>query len=234
LYFPLVVYPALLIAATTPPQLLLPRALLGVGAAVAAALFVLAAFYVGDVESMVAAVSAHFAGVASGNPMVQPAHHRHFVELFLDRRSVYFACHVRLVAGALVTLAVLAAALAPGDDRATRVLRLLLLSHLLAFGVYIWPLVKHGTNATVWAAAIESLFFVIAVATVAWGGCGAQSAALWLRRPARCSSTTPASTAPPHCRLWGLAHIGGSTPPRPAPRSARSISSSTSSGRATS
>jgi hypothetical protein len=109
LYFPLVVYPALLIAATTPPQLLLPRALLGVGAAVAAALFVLAAFYVGDVESMVAAVSAHFAGVASGNPMVQPAHHRHFVELLLDRRSVYFACHVMLVAGALVTLAVLLA-----------------------------------------------------------------------------------------------------------------------------
>jgi hypothetical protein len=47
-----------LIAAATPTRHIVARALLALSVALLAALAVLAAFYVGDVESMVAAVSA--------------------------------------------------------------------------------------------------------------------------------------------------------------------------------
>jgi hypothetical protein len=34
---------------------------------------------------------------------------------------------------------------------------------------YLWPLLKHGTNATVFATTFESLFFVFATGAVAAG-----------------------------------------------------------------
>jgi hypothetical protein len=174
LYLPLVLYPTLLIAASTPPRLLAIRALLGLGVAVAAALAVLTAFYVGDVESMIAGVSSHIAGIISGNPLDQPGHHEQFITLFLNPRSVYFACHVILVGGALVALgsavACLCSLVGRRADRTTAVLSLLLASHLAATGIYLWPLLKHGTNATVFATTFESLFFVAATGAVAAGG----------------------------------------------------------------
>jgi hypothetical protein len=173
LYLPLVLYPTLLIAASTPPRLLAIRALTGLAAAIAAAVAVLEAFYTGDLESIIAGVSAHITGIISGNPMVQPGHHEQFVTLFLDRGSAFFACHVILVGGALVALASAVACLFSvarrRADRTTAVLGLLLLSHLAVMAVYLWPLVKHGTNATVFATTFESLFFVFATAAVAAG-----------------------------------------------------------------
>jgi hypothetical protein len=134
---------------------------------------VLEAFYAGDLESIIAGVSAHITGIISGNPMVQPGHHEQFVTLFLDRGSAFFACHVILVGGALVALASAVACLFSvarrRADRTTAVLGLLLLSHLAVMAVYLWPLVKHGTNATVFATTFESLFFVFATAAVAAG-----------------------------------------------------------------
>jgi hypothetical protein len=173
LYLPLVLYPTLLIAASTPPRLLAIRALTGLAAAVAAALAVLAAFYAGDVESIISAVSTHVTGIISGNPMVQPGYHEQFARLFLDRGSAFFACHVILVGGALVALASAVACLFSlarrRADRTTAVLGLLLLSHLVVMAAYLWPLLKHGTNATVFATTFESLFFVFATGAVAAG-----------------------------------------------------------------
>jgi hypothetical protein len=173
LYFPLVIYPALFILATTPLRQFAGVALLAITSAVLSAVVVLAAFYVGDADSMVAGVSSHIAGIVSGNPLTQPGHHEHFVSLFLDRRSVYFACHVILVAGTLVAFVVLAACLISVGrrhvDRTATVLALLLAAHLANAGAYVWPLLKHGTNATVYAATIESVFFVLATATLAAG-----------------------------------------------------------------
>jgi hypothetical protein len=111
LYFALVIYPTLLIVATTPARLIPARALLGASVGTVSALAVLVAFYAGDGDSIIAAVSAHFAGLASGHPTSQPGYYEHFIALFLDRRSAYFACHVILVAGALVALATLVACL---------------------------------------------------------------------------------------------------------------------------
>jgi hypothetical protein len=173
LYFSLVIYPTLLIVTTTPVRLIPARALLGIGAGIVSALVVLAAFYAGDSDSIIAAVSAHFAGLASGQPASQPGYHEHFVALFLDRRSAYFACHVILVAGALVALATLIACLfgvlRRRSDRMTVVLGLLLAGHFAVVGAYVWPFLKHPSYATVFAATIESLFFIIVVTTVASG-----------------------------------------------------------------
>jgi hypothetical protein len=173
LYFPLVIYPTLLIVATTPLHQMPRTALLGIATALLSALVVLAVFYNGDTDSIIAAVSSHIVGIVSGNPLSQLGHHEHFVSLFLNRRSVYFACHVILVAGTLVALVVLAACLLSvrryGFDRTTTVLALFLLSHLANVGAYVWPLLKHGTNATVYAATIESTFFVVATATATVG-----------------------------------------------------------------
>jgi hypothetical protein len=167
LYFPLIVYPIALIAATTPPRQIPVRALFGIAIAVFAALAVLTAFYVGDVESIIAAISSHFVGLAAGNPITQPDHHEQFYKLFLHRRSVYFACHVILVAGTLVALAILLgcvfSVVRHRADRTTGVLGLLLVAHVANVGAYTWPLLKHGTNATVYAAAIETLFFIATV-----------------------------------------------------------------------
>jgi hypothetical protein len=173
LYFSLVIYPTLLILATTPVRLIPARTLLGVGAGILSALVVLAAFYAGDSVSIIAAVSAHFAGLASGQPASQPGYYEHFVALFLDRRSAYFACHVILVAGALVALVTLIACLfgvlRRRSDRMTVVLGLLLAGHFAIIGAYVWPFLKHPTYATVFAATIESLFFILVVTTVASG-----------------------------------------------------------------
>jgi hypothetical protein len=102
--------------------------------------------------------------------------------LFLDRRSVYFACHVVLAAGALVALASLVACLYSlvrhRANRTTAVLGLLLASHAANMAAYLWPLFKHGTNATVFATTFESLFFVIATAAVASG----RLRPIWSRR----------------------------------------------------
>jgi hypothetical protein len=173
LYLPLVLYPTLLIALTTPLRLLPIRALIGATAAMAAALAMLAVFFAGDVDSMNSAVSSHVAGLIAGNPMIQPGHHEQFITLFLDRRSVYFACHVILVAGALVALASVVACfyslVRRRADRTTAVLGLLLAGHVVNIAAYLWPLLKHGTNATVFATTFESLFFVFATAAVAAG-----------------------------------------------------------------
>jgi hypothetical protein len=173
LYFALVIYPTLLIVATTPARLIPARALLGTSVGTASALVVLVAFYVGDGDSIIAAVSAHFAGLASGHPASQPGYYEHFVSLFLDRRSAYFACHVILVAGALVALTTLVACLIcvlrHRSDRTTVVLGLLLAGHFAIAGAYVWPFLKHPTYATVFAATIESLFFITVITVVTWG-----------------------------------------------------------------
>jgi hypothetical protein len=173
LYFPLVIYPALLIAATTPVRLMPFTALLATGSGIVSALVLLVAFYAGDIESIDAAVSAHFAGLASGNPIFQPGHYENFVTLFLDRRSTYFACHVILVAGALVALVTLVACLLRvlrrRSDRTSLVLGMLLAGHLAIVAAYAWPFRKHPTYATVFAATIESLFFITTVVVVASG-----------------------------------------------------------------
>jgi hypothetical protein len=173
LYFPLVIYPTVLIGATTPMRLIPARALLGADAGIVSALVLLAGFYAGDIDSINAAISAHLAGMASGNPISQPGYYEHFVTLFLDRRSAYFACHVILVAGALVALATLVACLfcvlRHRSDRTTAVLRLLLAGHFAILGAYVWPFLKHPTYATVFAATIESLFFIAVITVVAWG-----------------------------------------------------------------
>jgi hypothetical protein len=96
LYFTLVLYPTLLIAAMMPARLLAARTLLGMVAGVLSGLGVLTAFYAGDVDSIIVAISSHITGIASGNPLSQPGHYEHFITLFLDHRSVYFACHVVL------------------------------------------------------------------------------------------------------------------------------------------
>jgi hypothetical protein len=101
--------------------------------------------------------------------MSQPGHNEQLIGLFLDERSVYFPSHVIAVLGAVVTLAALAASFRASADAAVRTLRLLLVAHVLAFGAYLWPLLKHGTNATVWAATIEILFFVSAAIVTGWG-----------------------------------------------------------------
>jgi hypothetical protein len=182
LYFPLVIYPTVLIGATTPVRLIPARALLGAGAGIVSALLVLAAFYAGDIDSINAAVSARFAGMASRNPITQPGYYEHFVALLLDRRSTYFACHLILVAGALVALATLVACLfcvvRHRSDRTTAVLGLLLAGHFAIAGVYVWPFLKHPTYATVFAATIESLFFITVITVVAWG----TLRPAWLRR----------------------------------------------------
>ncbi len=173
LYFPLVIYPTLLIGATTPVRLIPARALLGAAAGIVSALVLLAAFYAGDIDSINAAVSAHFAGMASGNPTFQPGYYEHFVMLFLDRRSAYFACHVILVAGVLVALAILLVCLfrvaRRRSDRTTVVLGLLLAGHFAIIGAYVWPFLKHPTYSTVFAATIESLFFIMTITVVASG-----------------------------------------------------------------
>jgi hypothetical protein len=173
LYFALVIYPTLLIAATTPARLIPARAFLGTSVGTASALVVLVAFYAGDGDSIIAAVSAHFAGLASGHPTTQPGYYEHFVSLFLDRRSAYFACHVILVAGALVALTTLIACLIcvlrHRSDRTTVVLGLLLAGHFAIVGAYVWPFLKHPTYATVFAATIESLFFITVITVVTWG-----------------------------------------------------------------
>jgi hypothetical protein len=195
LYFPLVIYPTVLIGATTPLRLIPARALLGAGAGIVSALVVLAAFYAGDSDSINAAVSAHFAGMASGNPISQPGYYEHFVALFLDRRSAYFACHVVLVAGALVALATLVACLfcvlRHRSDRTTAVLGLLLAGHFAIVGAYVWPFLKHPTYATVFAATIESLFFITVITVVAWGALRP----VWLRRLAIATAGIAATAA---------------------------------------
>lgn len=171
LYFPLVAYPTLIIVATTPLRLVPIRALLGIVGAILAALALLLVFFVGDIESIIAAISSHFVGLASGNPISQPGHYEQFVTLFLDRRSVYFACHIILVAAALVALATLVSCgisiLRRDTDRTTKILGLLLVTHLANTVAYGWPLLKHPTYATVFATTIEALFFIIVTTTVA-------------------------------------------------------------------
>jgi hypothetical protein len=173
LYFPLVAYPTLLILATTPPRLIALRALLGITTAIIAALAALAVFYAGDIESMIAGASSHFAGLAAGNPMTQPGHYEQFYTLFLDRRSVYFACHVIIVAGAIIALMAVIGCVVPamrhGADRTTAVLALLLAGHFACAAAYGWPMLKHGTNTTVFAATIETLFFIIVTMSAASG-----------------------------------------------------------------
>jgi hypothetical protein len=152
---------------------------------------VLVAFYAGDGDSIIAVVSAHFAGLASGHPTSQPGYYEHFVSLFLDRRSAYFACHVILVAGALVALTTLVACLIcvlrHRSDRTTVVLGLL----LAIIGAYVWPLLKHPTYATVFAATIESLFFIIVITVVA----SAALRSVWSRRLAVATGSIAATVA---------------------------------------
>jgi hypothetical protein len=195
LYFALVIYPTLLIVATTPARLIPDRALLGTSVGTISALLVLVAFYAGDGDSIIAAVSAHFAGLASGQPASQPGYYEHFVALFLDRRSAYFACHAILVAGALVALATLIACLfgvlRRRSDRITVVLGLLLAGHFAIVAAYVWPLLKHPTYATVFAATIESLFFIIVITTVASGALRP----VWSRRLALTTGSIAATVA---------------------------------------
>jgi hypothetical protein len=195
LYFPLVIYPTLLIWATTPLRLIPARALLGAGAAILSAQVLLAAFYASDINSINAAVSAHLAGMASGNPISQPGYYEHFVALFLDRRSAYFACHAILVAGALVALATLVACLfcvlRHRSDRTAEVLGLLLAGHFAIVGAYVWPFLKHQTYATVFAATIESLFFITVIIVVAWGALRP----VWLRPLAPATASIAATAA---------------------------------------
>jgi hypothetical protein len=195
LSFPLVIYPTLLIWATTPLRLIPARALLGAGAAILSALVLLAAFYASDINSINAAVSAHLAGMASGNPISQPGYYEHFVALFLDRRSAYFACHAILVAGALVALATLVACLfcvlRHRSDRTAEVLGLLLAGHFAIVGAYVWPFLKHQTYATVFAATIESLFFITVIIVVAWGALRP----VWLRPLAPATASIAATAA---------------------------------------
>jgi hypothetical protein len=198
LYFPLVIYPVLLIAATTPRWMMLSRATLVIAVALIAALAVLAAYYVGDIESMIGAVSSHVIGLASGNPIIQMGHHEHFVVLFLNRNSVYFACHVILVAGALITLVMLMAYVffKSSSDRTMKVIGLLLLGHAFAMGAYIWPLLKHGTNAVVYAATIESLFFI---ATISMSVAAVRP--MWLARLAAATVGVAAAVVAAHSAL---------------------------------
>jgi hypothetical protein len=195
LYFALVIYPTLLIVATTPARLIPARALLGASVGTVSALAVLVAFYAGDGDSIIAAVSAHFAGLASGHPTSQPGYYEHFIALFLDRRSAYFACHVILVAGALVALATLVACLIcvlrHRSDRTTVVLGLLLAGHFAIIGAYVWPLLKHPTYATVFAATIENLFFIIVITVVASGALRPA----WSRRLAVATGSIAATVA---------------------------------------
>jgi hypothetical protein len=195
LYFALVIYPTLLIVATTPVRLIPARALLAASVGTVSALVVLVAFYAGDGDSIIAAVSAHFAGLASGHPTSQPGYYEHFIGLFLDRRSAYFACHIILVAGALVTLATLVACLLcvlrHRSDRTTVVLGMLLAGHFAIIGAYVWPLLKHPTYATVFAATIESLFFIIVLTTVASGALRP----VWCRRLAVATGSIAATVA---------------------------------------
>jgi hypothetical protein len=188
LYFPLVAYPTLLILATTPPRLIPFRALLGVTTAIVVGLATLAAFYAGDVDSIISGASSHFAGLAAGNPMMQPGHYEQFYALFLDGRSVYFACHIILVAGAIIALATLigcvASAIRHNADRTSLVVGLVLASHFANVGAYSWPMLKHGTNTTVFAATIETLFFIIVTMSVASGALRPT----WSRRLARAIS----------------------------------------------
>jgi hypothetical protein len=213
LYFPLVIYPALLIAVTTPVRLMPAIALLAAGCGIVSALVLLVAFYAGDIESIDAAVSAHFVGLAAGIPISQPGYYENFVTLFLDRRSSYFACHVILVAGALVAVMTLVVCflceLRRRSDRTTLVLGLLLAGHLAIVAAFAWPFRKHPSYATVFAATIESLFFIVIIVVVAsgalrpvwsrrlaWttGGIAATMAAIVL------SHSTGAIDAPTHAR----------------------------------
>ncbi len=225
LYFPLVIYPTLLIAATTPVQLIPGRALLAAGCAIVSALALLVAFYAGDIDSIIAAVSAHFVGLAAGNPTSQPGYYENFVTLFLDRRSSYFGCHVILVAGALVALAAFVACLfcvvRRRCDRTTLVLALLLAGHLAIVAAYAWPFRKHPTYATVFGTTIESLFFITIATVVAAGALRPE----WSRRLALgtggiaatmavilLSHSTSALDAPSRPQTWGATlgrHLAG-------------------------
>jgi hypothetical protein len=51
----------------------------------------------------------------------------------------------------------------------TVVLGLVLAGHFAVVGAYVWPFLKHPSYASVFAATIESLFFIIVVTTMASG-----------------------------------------------------------------
>jgi uncharacterized membrane protein len=140
--------------------------------AIAAALAVLTVYYAGDIQSIIGAISSHAVGLIFGNPMSQPDYHEQFVTLFLHPRSRYFACHVILVTGALLALATLIGCIFSAAhrrfDRTIGVLGLLLIGHFIVGGLYMWPLITHGAYSTVFAATIESLFFIVVIAITAW------------------------------------------------------------------
>jgi hypothetical protein len=154
LYFPLVLYPALLILVTTPIRRMPAHIVLGASAAIASALALLAAFYAGDGESMIAAVASHFVGLAAGNPLGQPGY----------TSDSFPACRIIMLAAAIVAGAIIVLCLI--RRRLPTPVLAIVTAHVATSAAYTWPFLTHPTYATEFSATVESLFFLAAVAVV--------------------------------------------------------------------